>query len=249
MFGALFNEPRVLVIQHTDRAPGGNFCRGLEARGARLFYLNPMEKDRIPQTSDGYDGLVVLGGSQHAFDDVTSPHFPALMDLMRLFDDKKKPVAGICLGCQLLARAYGGRVWTLDSMEFGFIQHGVTEAGMLDPVIGGLELPELMEFHEDSFDLPPRASLLVRGDRCANQCFRVGHASFGFQFHLEADTAIIRRWVDLFRNGAFVDYRRHLQHFDDAYFEDFSGRIASRITGSERFCHRVTGRWLALIRQ
>lgn len=246
IFNAPCNEARILVVQHSDEVPGGNFCKGLLERGARLTFIRPMESEILPGTADGYDGLVVLGGSQHAWDDAYSPYFPHLMELMRLFDREKKPVAGICLGCQLLARAYGGRLRTLDSLEFGFVEHRLTGEGEADSVVGGVGLPALMEYHEDSFDLPAQASLLVEGEECVNQCFRIGNASYGFQFHLEVDAAIVKRWVGMFRNDEMGDYGRHLQHFDDAYFDDFLSGLASRIAGSERFCDRVSGRWLAL---
>jgi hypothetical protein len=42
------------------------------------------------------------------------------------------------------------------------------------------------------------------------------------------------------------NYRRHLKHFNDAYFNDLSARLVAFIAGSERFCDRVSGRWLAL---
>lgn len=246
MFSVPCKEARILVVEHSDLAPGGNFCKGLVERGARLTFLRPADHDVLPQDPEDFDGLVVLGGPQHAFDDEVSSHFPPLMELMRRFDRQKKPVAGICLGCQLLARAHGGRLWTLDSLEFGFMNHRLTREGKVDSVVGGVELPALMEFHEDSFDLPAQASLLVEGERCANQCFKVGNASYGFQFHLEVDPTIVKRWINLFRSGAIADYRGYLQHFDDAYFENLSARIASLITSSEKFCDRVSGRWLAL---
>ena len=249
MFNVPDKEVRILVVQHSEQAPGGNFCKGLLERGARLTFLRPAENDLLPEDTEGFEGLLVLGGPQHAFDDELSPHFRPLMELMRLFDRRKKPVAGICLGCQLLARAHGGRICSLDSLELGFMKLTLTEEGKRDPVVGGVELPELMEFHEDSFDLPARASLLVRGERCVNQCFKVGSASYGFQFHLEVDAAIVKRWIALFRGGAIGSSRNHLQHFDDAYFEDLSARLDSLIAGSEWFCDRVAGRWLALARQ
>lgn len=246
MFSAPCRAVRVLVVQHSDTAPGGNFSRGLVERGARLALYRPADHDVLPEDPQDFDALVVLGGPQHAYDDELSPHFPALMELMRRFDRQKKPVAGICLGCQLLARAYGGQVWPLDSLEFGFVTHRLTREGKDDSVVGGVELPALMEFHEDSFDLPAEASLLVEGEHCINQCFKVGNASYGFQFHPEVDLTIVRKWLKLFRNGADGNHRRYLQHFDDAFFEDLSAGLASSVAASQQFCDRISGRWLAL---
>lgn len=248
MFSTPWKGARILVVQHSEEAPGGNFCKGLLERGARLTLVNPTDGGALPGGPEEYDGLVALGGPQHAYDDVDSPHFPHLMDLMRRFDAEKKPVAGLCLGCQLLARAHGATVYTMPHLEFGYVRHALTEEGTMDSLVAGLELPALMEFHEDTFDLPAEASLLIRGERCANQCFKVGNASYGFQFHIEADRAVVMRWIGLFRNGngALATYGRHADQFDDAFFEGLTAGLPAYIEAAERFCDRVSGRWLAL---
>ena len=236
----------ILVIQHSKRAPGGNFCRGLERRSARLTVCKPLAGGLLPERTDGFDGLVVLGGPQNATDDELAPQFVPLMELMRRFDKERKPVAGICLGCQLLARAHGGKQWNLGFLEFGFIDHRLTDLGTQDPVLGRETLPALMEFHEDSFDLPKGAALLVEGSRCRNQCFKVGNASYGFQFHLEVDAVGVETWLDLFRNGEMAHYNAYYKHFGAAYFEELSTKLSTCISESEKFCDRIAGRWLAL---
>lgn len=238
----------ILVVQHNERAPGGTFCKSLVQLGVKLTTLTPEDGQMIPDTSVGFDGLVVLGGPQHSFDDATSPHFQPLMSLMREFDSAGKPVAGICLGGQLLARAYGGGTWNMGELEFGFVPLHLTPSGESDPVIGkALPLPPLMEFHEDSFDLPEDAKLLVEGSRCKNQCFKVGKNSYGFQFHLEIDSTIVSNWIQHFRNGDIENYNKYLDHFDDAYFDRMLSQIPTLVADSEKYCHRIAKNWLNLI--
>lgn len=241
---------RVLVVQHSNDAPGGNFCKELERCGAALTTLRPGHGDALPSRDEalaGYDALVALGGPQHCWDDDGSPHFPHLMDLLRAFDAAGRQVAGICLGAQLLARAHGGRPWTMDALEFGFVACIPTDACLSDPVLSGaLPLPRLMSFHEDTFDLPPEATLLVQGTQCRNQCFRVGNASYGFQFHLEVDATIVQDWVDIFRKGRMGEYATYREKFDDVYFDDLARDMPLLVEGSGVFCRRVAAAWLRL---
>lgn len=247
------NTPRltILVVSHSERAPGGHFCSHLERLGGVLQWCVPGRGDELPRSPADFDGLVVLGGPQHAGDDAQSPHFPVLMRLMRDCEQEVKPVAGICLGCQLLARAHGCRVTRLGYLEFGFIQHRLTAEGQRDPLTGGgMVLPQLMEFHEDSFELPDGASLLVEGGgRCRNQCFRVGKASYGFQFHLEVDAATLAIWLELFRDGAIPTYRGYREQIGEEYLDHLRENSAQYLKQSTSFCNEVAGRWLELVRR
>ncbi|WP_461210676.1 molybdopterin-dependent oxidoreductase [Desulfocurvus sp. DL9XJH121] len=241
---------RVLVVQHCDRAPGGNFCKQLERRGAELTTLWPENGDALPANPDGYDALVVLGGPQHAFDDGPSPHFPRLLELMRAFDAAGRPVAGICLGCQLLARAHGGQPAAMGDLEYGFTALEATAEGGEDPVLApALPLPRLMEFHQDTFSLPPEAALLVRGAACPNQAFRVGRASYGFQFHLEADPPTVAAWIELLQKDEEGEFARYAHRYDAEFFGEFQADLALLTARSEEFCRKVADVWLDLARK
>ncbi|EFK06980.1 class I glutamine amidotransferase [delta proteobacterium NaphS2] len=235
----------ILVIQNSDEAPGGVFVEKLE-KGGTITTLNPQEGDFLPDEPGIYAGLVVLGGPQHGVDDGAGFYFGRLMELMRRFERSGKPVMGICLGCQLLARAHGKSPYAMGSLEMGFVQHEITAFALKDPVLRRVDLPPLMEFHEDTFDLPESAVLLIRGDACPNQGFRVGQVSYGFQFHFEVNLAIAKKWVTMFRSKNMDTYEKYRAQFDAQTLNEIEGKLDTYIAGSEAFCERIAENWLAL---
>ncbi|WP_419175959.1 type 1 glutamine amidotransferase [Desulfosediminicola sp.] len=239
----------ILVVHHSDEAPCGIFCAELADKGAILNTICPSKGEQIPTSAHHFDGLVVLGGPQHATDDDNWPHFTQLLELMRVFERAQKPVAGICLGCQLLARAHGGEPFQLGFLEFGPIQHQITEAGQADPLFAGINLPPVMEFHEDTFTLPKSGVLLVDGRQCSNQCFKVGQHSYGFQFHLEVDLKQAYQWLELFEHGAIQTYQKYLDDFESQYLKELYTQLPAHFEKSEIFSREIARRWLKLTQQ
>jgi GMP synthase (glutamine-hydrolysing) len=197
----------ILIVQNSRSAPAGLLGDYLTEFGADLVTVTPPEGEPLPVDVAGFNGVVVLGGPQSAADDETSPYIPRLLDLMRSFADADRPILGICLGAQLLARAHGERVYQHSLMERGFKPITATPAGADDPVMGSLGAERhIMQWHYDTFDLPKDAVLLATSPDCANQAFRLGDSQYGLQFHPEVSSEIVRDWVARFRaEGASQD--------------------------------------------
>ncbi len=72
-----------------------------------------------------------------------------------------------------------------------------THAGSIDPLLAPLGGSfDAAQWHQDTFDLPDRGTLLLTGDTCRNQGFRVGTRVYGFQCHIEANADIMRDWLN-----------------------------------------------------
>ncbi|WP_027035574.1 type 1 glutamine amidotransferase [Mesorhizobium ciceri] len=190
---------RVLVVQNYDNTGLGQVGAALAEAGADLDLRLPYKGDPLPDDAAGHDAMVVLGGGQNALADDEYPYFPALLELTRDFADKDRAVLGICLGSQLVARAFGGENRIGGANEFGWHGVSLTADAKGDPVLGALpEKFPIFQWHDDTFVLPEAAVRLAGNDVAENQAFRVGRAVYGFQFHFEADRPMVKDWSTSF---------------------------------------------------
>ena len=235
---------KILIIQNDSLSTAGIVAERIEAQGGKTEIRRPHDGDPLPENPKGYDGMVVLGGVQHANDDANWPAFPAIMESMRDFHRAGRGLLGICLGSQLMARAFGGKVRRHTHLEVGFHDLAVTPEGQKDPVVGGLGTSaRIMQWHEDTFDLPEEAELLMKGDGCRNQAFRLGKRSYGFQCHFEATPAIADTWFAL----CMPSLTKHLgAEKAPAALERLRAEWPGNAPGARRFAEAVSDRWLAL---
>jgi GMP synthase-like glutamine amidotransferase len=193
---------RVLVIQNFAGTGLGQLRRALDEAGASIEIVRADDGDALPDAAGGHDALIVLGGGQNALADAAHPWFPQLLSLMRGFVDDKRSVLGVCLGGQLLARAYGAENIIGGASEFGWQTVELNEDGTADPLFSGVPGEfRIFQWHDDTFILP-RGGLRLAGSRAVhNQAFRIGRAGYGIQFHFEADRALVEEW-----NGTFAEW-------------------------------------------
>ncbi len=200
--GSLRSVKPVLVLRHGADIPPGYLGDVLAASGRPVETVPLYAGARVPDGFD-YSAVVSLGGVMGAYDVDRYPYLAAekryLADAVR----RDIPVLGICLGCQLLADALGGRAYRAPAVELGFIELVLSAAGARDPVVAAFDAPTLV-WHQDTWDPPPDAAVLARTDRYL-QAFRSGSA-LGIQPHPEATPEIVKAWVEA-HDGS---------HFDEA---------------------------------
>jgi len=237
----------VLVIKNNADTPPSLVGDHLIAAGVQLTTVLPHGGGSLPATTEGFDGAVILGGPQHAGDDTNYPAFPPMLDLLRDFHDQEKPLLGLCLGAQLLARAFGEKVRRHDQFECGYPAIEITAAGRGDPLLSGLARRQrILQWHEDTFDMPKGAVHLMQGDVCRNQAFRYGRTTYGFQCHFEVSADLARKWFDSW--GHTIVKRFEEPRGQDVLQQARDG-IARHGGGAADFCRVVTQRWIDLARQ
>jgi GMP synthase-like glutamine amidotransferase len=193
-------ETTCLVVQHAAPECAFTIADALQAAGVNVDTRRVFEGDDLPETATGLDGLVVMGGSMAAYSD---EGFPSRNDELTLLADAirtGKPTLGVCLGAQLVAVAAGGSAYRGTSGgEIGWLGVTATEEVREDALFAGVpqELT-VLQWHNDTFDLPPGAALLMNSPNYPNQAFRMGDVVWGLQFHLEVDVPALEGFLDAF---------------------------------------------------
>lgn len=213
------NAPRLLVLQPSQSDPLAKLGEWLDAEGVELD-LVALKEQPAPESLDGYQGVICLGGEMGALDDLQHPW---LADARRLLSEavaKRLPTLAICLGAQLLAAATGGQVRKgPQGPEVGVLLVAKRDAAARDPLFADLPFtPDVLQFHNDEVHLlPPGAEHLAASPKYPNQAFRVGSCAYGLQFHIETTPEIVIDWAAK-DPGSAACARPH--HFDQDFLEE-----------------------------
>ncbi len=189
---------KILILQHAPHDGPQLLGEWLAEAGAELEVLRLDEGHPVPDSLDGVDALICLGGPMSAWDDRDAPWLPATRALLAAAVQAGTPTLGICLGAQLLALATGGAVEPgADGPETGAYLTAKRDAAERDPLFGQMPMtPDVMQSHGDVItELPPDAALLMAGTGYPHQAFRVGAAAWGIQFHIETTADTVRAWA------------------------------------------------------
>ncbi len=178
----------------------------LQAKGYRLDVRRPCFGQPLPETLDEHAGAVVFGGPMSANDDHLE-FIRAELEWLAVPLAEKRPLLGICLGAQLLARHLGSSVKApgCDSFELGY--HPITteaEAGGHEETQDrgarleiGTVPAQVFQWHGEGFEMPSGARrIAASAGPFPNQAFAYGRAK-AVQFHPEMTYQMLCRWTTL----------------------------------------------------
>jgi GMP synthase (glutamine-hydrolysing) len=188
---------RIMVLKHVAAEPLGLLDPMIRLRGHRIRYVNFQRHPDAQPVLDRYQALVVLGGPMHVTETERYPHLLTECRLIERALAQRIPVLGICLGAQLLAHVLGARVGPAERPEIGWYPVRPRAPEILaDPVLNPLDVERpVFQWHSYGFEIPAGAVHLAESDDCPGQAMAYDGIAWGFQFHLELDESMIRRWL------------------------------------------------------
>lgn len=133
----------------------------------------------LPRTTDDYDLVVLSGGKMKAVDASGSELRPE----MSLILGATQPLIGICYGCELITKAFGGTL-----MRMPHTEHGVTrvDTHYHDPLFNGKKSLQVYENHRWRIrNLPPALLPLAVSDHGIEIIKHATRPIYGLQFHPE----------------------------------------------------------------
>ncbi len=185
-----------VAIRHVAFEDLGSFAEVLAEQGYELRYLEAGWDSLAAIDPLAPDLLVILGGPIGAYEDDLYPFLNTELGLIERRLAARKPLLGICLGAQLMARALGAKVYPGKAgKEIGWEPLILTEAGRNGPLRHlAAEMTPVLHWHGDTFDVPRGAALLAGSEKYPNQAFALNNYAMGLQFHPEVTVAGMERW-------------------------------------------------------
>lgn len=137
----------------------------------------------LPAQADECDGYITTGSRNGVNDD--EAWIADVETFIRELERTKQPLAGICFGHQLIARALGGRVeQSSRGWGIGFKRYKIlAKPAWMDSGDDEFTVPAC---HQDQvMDLPPHAERLASSAHCENFMAQFNDTMIGFQGHPE----------------------------------------------------------------
>lgn len=185
---------KILIVVHQEHSTPGRVGEFLAARGYALDRRCPNLGEPLPTNLAEYAASIVFGGPMSANDD----HLPGIRAELDWLEKHAipsgRPLLGICLGGQEIARVLGARVGPHDDglVEIGYYEVAPTECGS-----EFLECPTIFyQWHTETFEIPDDAVHLAHNEKFPGQAFRYDGNTYAIEFHPEMTREMVERWCN-----------------------------------------------------
>ena len=183
---------RILAVFHSRNSTAGKVGERLAGRGFEFDFRRPCHGESLPADLSAYSAVIVFGGPQSANDDHDSGIRAELDWIESIALPSAKPLLGICLGAQEIARVLGARVGRHPKglVEIGYYE--VRPTGRCTRFLGAPTM--FYQWHRETFEIPSDAVHLAESEAFPGQAFRYRNHVYGIEFHPEMTCEMIKRW-------------------------------------------------------
>ncbi|HJH24382.1 MAG TPA: type 1 glutamine amidotransferase [Paenalcaligenes hominis] len=180
----------VLIIQHTTVGHPGAVLSILDELNVTWDLVALNQGDTLPTAITPYSGLILMGGRMSANDDLEWIHTE--MGLVQQARAQGVPIAGHCLGSQIMSKALGAQIKKNAYKEIGWQPINAVALDKVQDWFGAFAEPcFVFQWHGDTFSLPEGAELLLSSEACVNQAYVIDDKHIAMQFHLEMTPLLI----------------------------------------------------------
>ncbi len=224
----------VLICKNIQSEGPGTIEDYLKKQKISYTIIDLLKGENIPET-DGFSALVMMGGPMSVNESEIYPYIKEEEKIVRDFISKRKKILGVCLGAQIMAKAFGARVYAGPQKEIGWYDIELTGEGLRDSYMRNLALHptvrdiwkrfKVFHWHGETFDIPQGAVRLASSALYPNQAFRYGKDAYAFQFHIEVRKEMILEWLK--DETGFEKIEKETNTF----FEEYIGRAENFYKG------------------
>ena len=206
----------ILQLRPEDDTSDSEFAALLKYGGLRAQDVQRIrvEKKGIPELRLPDYSAVIVGGSPF---DISTPEQKksALQktieaDFQRLLGyivANDFPFLGACSGCGLLGSYLHTPISGRYAEPVGEVTVALTEAGKTDKLLADYpaQIAVLLGHKEACDEIPDGATLLLRGEACPVQMFRIGENVYATQFHPEGDSEGFTVRIHAYKNHGYFN--------------------------------------------
>ena len=188
---------KVFVFRHVPHEGLGTLETFLSRNHFQIQYLDLFQNSSIPKEPTDCEFVISMGGPMNVDETDRYPFLKLEREFIQKAIQAEKPVLGICLGAQMIARALGAQVYPGPQKEIGWYPIQLSNAALKDILFQAFPVrnPTVFQWHGDTFDLPEGATLLASSRLYPNQAFRYGNSVYALQFHIEITPEMLLDWL------------------------------------------------------
>ena len=223
---------KIILLTHAD-FEGPGVLSNLAAPH-QLDIFKSYHGEELPSIDD-YDLLIVMGGPQSASSEYEKyPYLAAEVELIKSAIEQNKKILGICLGAQLISRAFDIPAVSSPYKEIGYFPIHMMPVAKSDPIFYDFDssIPAF-HWHGDMPGYSDDFAILASSPGCPRQIIRFSKFVYGLQCHFEITSDgvmdLLTHCAGDLKPGKFVQSADKIKPEDPKEVNEIMGIIFRRL--------------------